>query len=137
MIKLWMLFWATVIAALGGLLFWRNGRKYQSNSTLWLLSKSAIEVVLLVGAAAYLPGLLIAWGVLWAVRPIQRPWVKATAGVVFGMLFGFFSNVALELLVLVGVFSIDLKTGQGERAGFLNCWKRAAGAKKQKLAAVA
>lgn len=89
------------------------------------MGKSAAELAVLFLTAAFLPALLIAWLVVWVTRPIKRPWVRTTVGVLTGVLFGFMSNVALEVLIILGVFSIDMKTGAHDRGGFLNCWRRA------------
>lgn len=124
-------FWTVALALLGGLLFWRNKRKYRHKSPWWLLGKSSVELLVLGLTAAFLPALLIVWLVTWVTRPIARPWVRTVVGVLSGIAFGFLSNVAVEVLVLLGVFSIDMKTGTHDRSGFLNCWRRAKAAEKQ------
>ena len=118
-------FWATAIAVLGGLLFWRNRTKYQSKSSAWLLGKSGVELLILFLTAAFMPALLIVWLVVWATRSIENPWLRTILGVVTGIVFGFVSNVAVEVLVILGVFSIDMKTGAHDQGGFLHCWDRA------------
>jgi hypothetical protein len=118
-------FWSVALATLGGLLFWRNKRKYARKSVPWLLGKSAVELLILGLTAAFSPALLIVWLVTWVTRPIETPWLRTVIGVLTGVTFGFLSNVAVEVLLILGVFSIDMKTGSHERSGFLNCWSRA------------
>lgn len=125
MIKSWIAFWTVAIALLGGLLFWRNRKRYRRRSAVYLIGKSLLELVLLLTTAVTLPGMLIAWCVMWATKPVKRPWMKAVVGVFTGILFGFLSSFALEALVFCGIFAIDLKTGEHDSSGFLNCWRRA------------
>lgn len=126
----WLAFWATALAIVGGLLFWRNTRRYFMRSVLWRIGKSLIELVILVTLAAFLPALLIAWIVLWICKPIKKPWARAVVGVLSGVALALCSHVALEVLVVLGAFGIDLKTGVHE-GGFLNCWHKAKNREKQ------
>lgn len=128
-------FWAAMIAALGGLLFWRNTVRYRHKSGLWRMGKSILEMVLLIATAQFLPGMLIAWLVLWATRPIQSGWLKTLVGVITGIFFGFMSNIFAELLVLCGVFAVELKTGDQEKAGLINCYRRVKARNEMKAAA--
>lgn len=73
--------------------------------------------------ALRLPVLLVSWICLWLTKPIQTPWIKVTIGVIAGSILGFLSMVALEVLIVVSVFSIDEITG--EREGFLFNLKKA------------
>lgn len=117
-------FWIAALAVVGGLLFWRNTKRYRRKSVTWRLGKSVVELLVLILTAAFLPALLIVWLVSWATRPIKTPWLRTTIGVLTGVLFGFVSNVAVEVLVLLGVYCIDMRTGAHD-GGFLHCWRRA------------
>lgn len=123
MSKLLVGLWAAAIALAGGFLFWRNKRCYQRRWQ-WTLTKSLCEVLVLFLTATMMPALLIVWLVVWITGPIKRPWVKTLVGVLGGIGFGFLSSFALEVLVFLGLFAVDLKTGESE-GGYLNCWKRA------------
>jgi polyferredoxin len=120
----WLAFWAVAITIVGGLLFWRNTKRYRLKSAVWRMGKSIVELLILVALAAFLPALLIAWIVLWICKPIKRPWARAIVGVVSGIGLALCSHVALEILVILGAFGIDLKTGAHE-GGFMNCWRKA------------
>jgi hypothetical protein len=128
-------FWAAMIAILGGLLFWRNTVRYRHKSGFWRIGKSALEMVLLVATAQFLPGMLIAWLVLWATRPIQNGWLKTVVGVVSGITFGFLNNIFAELLVLFGVFAVEIKTGEEDKSGLINCYRRVKAKNEMKVAA--
>lgn len=121
----WIVFWTVAVASVGGLLFLRNTKKYRQKSGVWRIGKSTIELLLLCLMATCLPALLIAWICMWICKPIKRPWVKATVGILSGVTLGFCSHFALEALVVLGAFGIDLKTGNQD-GGFLQHWRRAA-----------
>jgi hypothetical protein len=116
--------WAAIIALAGGWLFWRNRRRYAGKTWKWLLVKSVCELLVVLLTATMMPALLIIWLVVWATSPIKKPWLRTVVGVFSGVLFGFLSNFALEILIFLGLFAVDLKTGESE-GGFLNCWRRA------------
>jgi hypothetical protein len=130
-------FWAAALALIGGLLLWRNSKRYPERTRLWLVSKAGFELIILLLTATLMPALLIAWLVVWATKPIKSPWVRTIVGIVSGVCFGFMSNLAIEALVFFGIFAVDMKTGAHERGGFLNCWKRAKEEQGQPLAEAA
>jgi hypothetical protein len=117
-------FWAAVLAFAGGWLCWRNRKRYMKKSVVWLISKSVTELLVLLLTASVLPALLIVWLVVWITRPIKTPWVRTVIGVLSGISFAFMSSFALEALIFLGIFAIDMKTGEHE-GGFLHCWKQA------------
>jgi lysylphosphatidylglycerol synthetase-like protein (DUF2156 family) len=117
-------FWALAVTFVGGCLLWRNRLRYKRKSWFWTLGKSLSETALLFLTAALLPALLIVWLVLWITKPIKKPWVKTLVGVLSGLVFSLCSSFMLELLVVLGIFAIDLKTGDG-KGGFLHCWEQA------------
>lgn len=115
--------WATAIALLLGLVWWKNKRSYRERSWRWRLSKTLIDTGLIILAAARLPMLLVTWAVLWLIRPIRSPGLKATLGVILGTSLGLMTAAGtgiMEILVIFSAFSIDLITGNG---GFLKYWK--------------
>jgi hypothetical protein len=121
--KLRFAFWTVVTVLLSGLLFWINTRKYSSKSVLWRMSKAGAEVGILVLSATQLPALLVCWLGLWLMRPIETPWIKATVGVIAGIIFSFFATFALEVLLILSIFAIDDITGAS--SGFLKNWQMA------------
>lgn len=115
--KLRVIFWAILASIVSGLLFWRNTRRYPRRSVTWRIAKSVSEIILLLLTAVRLPVILVSWCGIWLSRPIQTPWIRATVGAVAGIVLGFLALYAMELLILIGVFSIDDITG--DREGFL------------------
>jgi hypothetical protein len=115
--KLRVIFWAALGGIISGLLFWRNTRRYPARSVTWRITKSASEIVILLVSALRLPVVLISWCGIWLSRPIETPWIRVTVGAVAVIILSFFALYAMELLILIGVFSIDDITG--EREGFL------------------
>jgi hypothetical protein len=106
----WKIFWAGSIASIFGL--WSNNKRYQYRSRIWILVKSIVDVTIVTTLAFRLPMLLGTYVMIWLTRPLkQRPVLRATVGAVFGVLISFFSVVAMEVIVVVGVLSIDVLTG--------------------------
>jgi hypothetical protein len=102
-----------------GLAFWKNAKSYSWQPLQWRCIKSAADTTLVLLAAFYMPGLLIAWTVIWVVRGIKSPGMKTTFAVLIGVLLGSISGVALEILCILGICSVDLLTGQ---AGIYGWW---------------
>lgn len=121
--KLRIAFWGVLLTLVSTLLFWRNTRRYPARSVIWRIVKSASEIVLLLLSALRLPVVLISWCSVWLSKPIETPWIRATFGAIAGIILGFLALYAMELLILIGVFSIDDITG--EREGFLRNLQRA------------
>jgi hypothetical protein len=116
-------FWASTVVFLSGLLLWRNKRKYPRKPVVWLMTKSLTELTILVVSALRLPALLCAWISLWVTRPIKQAWLRTTVGVLLAFGLGWLSMFAMELVLLMSVFSIDEITGEDQ--GFLKNWKHA------------
>jgi hypothetical protein len=110
-------FWTATVLLLSGLLFWRNKVKYPAKRVPFLIHKSATELSILVVSAIRLPMLLCAWISLWITRPIKAAWLRATVGVLVAIGLGYLCVFAMELVLLLSVFSIDEITG--EKNGFL------------------
>jgi hypothetical protein len=131
--KKWVAFWVTVTAILGLLLFWKNTKTYAEESVLWRIGKSLIDMGLILLCAIRLPALLIGWCVLWLTKPIEHPALRTTMAILTGMLLAVAGQTAIEILVLLSIFAVDLVTG---KQGFLLNWKKAGEAEeKRKLAA--
>ena len=63
--------------------------------------------------AAFCPSLLIAYCVLWATQFIPGDSViKTTCSIVAGLSFTLIGGFFLEVLLVLGVFAIDLVTGK-------------------------
>lgn len=113
-------FWTATIVFLSGLLLWRNKRKYPAKTVKWLMTKSLTELTILVASAIRLPALLCAWIGLWVTKPIRQPWLRVTVGVLTTVVLGYLSLFAMEVVLILSVFSIDEITG--EKEGFLRNW---------------
>jgi hypothetical protein len=104
----WILYWTGLFGALFGALYWKNSRGYVDKTRRWYLGKSLIEGIMLVSAAAFMPAILVVYASMWMVSYIKRPALKIGAGFVIGTLLMMSVGWALELLVLTGVFAVDL-----------------------------
>jgi hypothetical protein len=121
--KLRLIFWIVLGSLISGLLFWRNAKIYPFKPVAWQIVKSACEITVLLASALWLPVVLISWCSIWLTGPIKATWAKATVGAIAGVILGAFALYSLELLLLIGVFSIDEITG--ERDGFLKNFRQA------------
>lgn len=108
------------ILALYGLAFWKNTKSYSFKTTNWRLGKSAIDCILVVLSALYLPALLVGWVVMWLTRGFQRRGVQITLAVMLGIIFSSIGGVALEVLCVLAIFAVDLLTGS---QGIYGWWK--------------
>ncbi len=109
------------IIALFGIALWKNKKSYGYKSWNWRFNKSFIDTALVLLAATCLPALLVAWIVMWAVRPFTRRGVQLTLAVLLGVLFSSVGGFALEALCVLGIFAVDLVTGQ---QGIYGWWKQ-------------
>jgi hypothetical protein len=107
MIK-WKLYWATLVAALLGVLFLKNRKMYADKTWKWQTSKSLIEGTLLVLSAVFMPVFLVVYGSTWITQGIKRPAIKVGVSCLVGTVLMLTVGSFLELLVLLGVFSIEL-----------------------------
>jgi uncharacterized membrane protein YphA (DoxX/SURF4 family) len=123
-------FWTATVLLLSGLLFWRNKVKYPTKRVPFLILKSATELSILMVSAIRLPMLLCAWISLWITRPIKAAWLRTTVGVLVAIGLGYLCIFAMELVLLLSVFSIDEITG--EKNGFLGNLARAHDADKRR-----
>lgn len=93
------------------LAFWKNSKSYSWKSVQWRSGKSAIDTALVLLAVFYMPALLVAWAVIWVTRGITRRSLQITSAVALGVAFSAVGGVALEVLCILGIFSVDLLTG--------------------------
>lgn len=108
----WRAYWAALIAALFGVVLFKNYRYYKDRSNSFKLSKTAAETGLLASAAAWMPGLLIVYGSAWATKPLERrPYLRMGIAAVASVVLMVTTTYVLELTVLIGVFAIELLTG--------------------------
>jgi hypothetical protein len=127
-----LVFWTATILFLSGLLFWRNKRKYPGKQVVFLITKSMTELALLMLSALRLPALLCAWISLWVTRPIKEAWLRTTVGILIAVGLGYLSIFAMEIILLLSVFSIDEITGTEH--GFLKNWTKARQADERRTA---
>ncbi|MGC1580447.1 MAG: hypothetical protein WA766_03135 [Candidatus Acidiferrales bacterium] len=114
----WKLYWAALVAALLGVCYFKNTRNYRNKTTTWKAGKSLIECGLLVLAAAFAPILLAIYGSMLITQKIQRPAIRVGVGFLTGIGLTLLLSSFLELVVLLGVFSIELLSGD-----FLGYWQ--------------
>lgn len=104
----WYMYWISLISALFGLLLFKNKRNHSDKSWHWNLGKSTIECILLVLAAAFMPAILVVYAANYFTLPIEKPAYKIGLGFIIGTTLMACLAWALEILVIVGVFAIDL-----------------------------
>ena len=103
------------------LALWKNSKSYSWKSVQWRCGKSFIDTSLVLLAAFYMPALLVAWAVIWVTRGITRRSLQITSAVALGVAFSAVGGVALEVLCILGIFSVDLLTGA---QGVYGWWKK-------------
>jgi len=86
----------------------KNQRTHRDKTRQWQIGKSAIECVLVILAAVFLPMILVVYGSMWATRKIEKPGFRIAASFTVGTILTLTMGWALELLVLMGVFSVDM-----------------------------
>jgi hypothetical protein len=104
----WHAYWVGLVSLLFGALYFKNIHNHPDKTGQWRLGKTAIECILLILAAAFMPAILVIYASFYFTRNIKRPGFKMVAGVAIGTSLMMIVGWALEILVLIGVFSIDL-----------------------------
>lgn len=107
------------ILGLFALALWKNSHSYSLKPRKWRIVKSIIDTATVICAAVYLPALLVGWTVMWLTRPIRRRGIQLTLALILGIAFSSVGGVLLELLCVLGIFSVDLLTG---RQGIYGWW---------------
>ncbi|MGI4814090.1 MAG: hypothetical protein ACRYGG_12270 [Janthinobacterium lividum] len=80
-----------------------------------------MDTIVIALSAIFLPPFLIAMNAAWVGSFFTNRWLKMTVGLTVGIFLGLISTYAMELIILMGVFSVDLKTGTG--SGILKRWQ--------------
>jgi hypothetical protein len=106
------LFWAALVAALLGLAFWKNSQSYPRKSLLWRLGKAVIDTGLVVMMVIYAPALLLAYVVIWLTSPFRNRIIQLTTGFASILVVSHLAGVVFEAVAVLGVFAVDLLTGQ-------------------------
>ena len=106
------LFWAALLAALLGLAFWKNSRSYPRKSPLWRLGKATIDSGLVVLMVMYAPALLLMYVVVWLTSPFRNRIIQITAAFAAVLAVTHLAGVVFEAVAVMGVFAVDLVTGQ-------------------------
>jgi hypothetical protein len=106
------LFWAACIATLCGLAFWKNSKSYPGKPRLWRLGKSAIDTGLVLLLVLYAPALLLVYVVIWLTSPFKNKIMQSTAAFASILAVSHLAGVVFEAVAVLGVFAVDLVTGQ-------------------------
>ena len=106
------LFWAACIAALCGLAFWKNSQSYPRKSPLWRLGKSVIDTGLVLLMVLHAPALLLMYVVIWLTSPFKNRIMQSTAAFASILAVSHLAGIVFEAVAVLGVFAMDLLTGQ-------------------------
>ena len=106
------LFWAVCIATLCGVAFWKNSKSYPGKSKLWRLGKSAIDTGLVLLLLLYAPALLLVYVVIWLTSPFKNKIMQSTAAFASILAVSHLAGIVFEAVAVLGVFAVDLVTGQ-------------------------
>lgn len=108
----WKAYWITLFAILGAMLYWKNYKFYRDKPRYWLWIKTIVEGCMLVLCSIYAVPLLILYACMWLTKPIKKPVLKATVGFFLAIPLMIFGSVALELLIIIGVFGVECLSGE-------------------------
>jgi uncharacterized membrane protein len=100
------------MAALLGLAFWKNSRSYPRKSPLWRFGKAVIDTGLVVLMVIYAPALLLAYVVIWLTSPFRNKIIQVTTAFASILAITHLAGVVFEAVAVLGVFAVDLLTGQ-------------------------
>ncbi|MGD0225803.1 MAG: hypothetical protein ABSF71_26020 [Terriglobia bacterium] len=106
------LFWAASMAALLSLAFWKNSRSYPRKSRVWRLGKAVIDTGLVVLMVMYAPALLLMYVVIWLTSPFRNNIIQVTTAFAAILVVTHLAGVVFEAVAVLGVFAMDLLTGQ-------------------------
>lgn len=108
----WRLFWIGCVVALSSLAYWKNSRSYPQMKWQWRLVKSAIDTALVAVTFVFTPALLLMYIVIWLSWPTKNRVAQASIGFGAVLLLTHLSSVVFEIVAVLGIFAIDLVTGQ-------------------------
>jgi fatty acid desaturase len=100
------------MAALLGLSFWKNSQSYPHKSRLWRLGKAVIDTGLVVVMVVYAPALLLMYVVVWLTSPFRNKIIQVTTAFASILAVTHLAGVVFEAVAVMGVFAVDLLTGQ-------------------------
>jgi hypothetical protein len=106
------LFWGALLAALLGLAFWKNSQSYPDKSRLWRFGKAVIDTGLVVLLVIYAPALLLMYVVIWLTSPFRNRITQVTTAFASVLIVSHLAGVVFEVVAVLGVFTVDLLTGQ-------------------------
>ena len=106
------LIWAALLAALLGMASRKNSRTYPRESPLWKLGKAVVNTGLVVLMVIYVPALLLMYVVIWLTSPFRNKIIQVTAAFPSILITTRLAGVAFEAVAALGVFAVDLLTGQ-------------------------
>jgi hypothetical protein len=106
------LFCAACIATLCGLAFWKNSKSYPLKSRLWRFGKSAVDTGLVLLMFLYAPALLLMYVVTWLTSPFKNKIMQSTAAFASILAVSHLVGIVFEAVAVLGVFAVDLVTGQ-------------------------
>jgi fatty acid desaturase len=100
------------MAALFGAAFWKNSQSYPHRSRLWRLGKAVIDTGLVVLMVIYAPALLLAYVVIWLTSPFRNKIIQVTTAFAAILAVTHLAGLVFEAVAVLGVFAVDLLTGQ-------------------------
>jgi fatty acid desaturase len=100
------------MAALLGLAFWKNSQSYPHKPRLWRLGKAVIDTGLVALMVIYAPALLLMYVVIWLTSPFKNKIVQVTTAFASILVVTHLAAVVFEAVAVLGVFAMDLLTGQ-------------------------
>jgi len=112
LITRYRLFWAALMAALLGLAFWKNSQSYPHKSRLSRLGKAAIDTGMVMLMTVYAPALLLMYVVVWLTSPFKNRITQVTTAFASVLIVSHLAGVIFEAVPMLGVFAVDLLTGQ-------------------------
>lgn len=110
------LYFGTLAAMLGSFSFIINRKRYPGFSLRQLGMKTALDLGML-GILAFIPlltPLLVVWSTMWIAGQVKwKDNVWQSIGLFFtGLSLGWLASRALEVILVAGLFSVDLFTGR-------------------------
>ena len=100
------------MAALLGIAYWKNSQSYPHKRRLWRLGKAIIDTGLVVLMVVCAPALLLMYVVIWLTSPFKNKILQVTTAFAAALAVTHLAGVVFEAVAVLGVFSVDLLTGQ-------------------------
>ena len=106
------LFWIACGASLLGLAYWKNTKSYPLMKWYNRFIKSGIDTGIVILMGLYAPALLLMYVVIWLTSPFKNKTAQVTAGFAAGLAVSHIAGVLFEVVMIAGIFAVDLVTGQ-------------------------